>query len=110
MQKEKKMKANQKIALERIWRLFELAEGSDEYAKRYLQLAKRIGEKTRVSIPKELKEKYCKKCYSMKVERKKVAPFLIVKCTECGFERKFGAKEKTNAQKGKKRAKENIQN
>jgi len=89
---ERKLKGNQKIALERIYRLFELAEGNDEYAKRYLQLAKRIGEKCRVSVPKELKEKYCKKCFSLKVTQKKEAPFLIVTCKECGFSKKFGLK------------------
>jgi|GEM_PF-1162144 len=91
---EKKLKGNQKIALERIYRLFELAQGNIDYAKRYLSLAKRIGEKCRVSIPKELKEKYCKKCYSMKVMPKNEAPFLIVTCKECGFTKKFGLEEK----------------
>ena len=98
MQKEKKAKGNQVIALERIYRLFELAGKDKEYSKRYLELAKRIGEKTRVSIPKELKEKYCKKCYSLNVTQKKAEPFLEVACKECGFVKKFGikAKEKVN--------------
>ena len=107
---EKKLKGNQKIALERIYRLFELAEGDEEpsthgagdakpdgfatYSKRYLQLAKRIGEKCRVSVPKELKERYCKKCFSLKVTQKKEEPFLVVTCKECGFIKKFGLKEK----------------
>ena len=117
MQKEKKIKGNQKIALERMYRLFELAketpepsksnafagqrktEGFAMYSKRYLQLAKRIGEKTRVAIPKELKEKYCKKCYSLNVKQEKKEPFLEVTCKECGFVKKFGlnVKEKTKA-------------
>ncbi|MFA6268896.1 MAG: hypothetical protein WCW13_01005 [archaeon] len=91
---EKNLKGNQNIALERIYRLFELAEGNDKYQKRYLQLAKRIGEKCRVQISKELKIKYCKKCYSMKVLTKEEKPFLVVKCTECGFVKRFGLKEK----------------
>jgi len=91
---EKKLKGNQKIALERIYRLFELAEGNEEYVKRYLQLAKRIGEKCRVSVPKEIKEKYCKKCFSLKITQKKEEPFLVVKCNECGFIKKFGLERK----------------
>ncbi len=91
---EKKLKGNQKIALERIYRLFELAQGNETYSKRYLQLAKRIGEKCRVSVPKEIKEKYCKKCFSLKVTQKKEEPFLVVTCKECGFRKKFGLKDK----------------
>jgi len=96
-QKEKKLKSNQKIALERIYRLFELACGNEKYSKRYLQLAKRMSEKCRVSIPKELKEKYCKKCFSLKITQTKKEPFLIAKCDECGCEKKYGLKEKTKS-------------
>ena len=91
-QYEKKLRSNQKIALERIYRLFELAEGNEEYSKRYVELAKRIGEKTRTQIPKELKIKYCKKCNSLNVKQTKQKPFLIVKCEECGHEKKYGLK------------------
>jgi len=91
--KEKKLNAKQKLALERIYRLFELAEKSDEtYQKRYLQLAKRIGEKVNVSIPKELQKKYCKKCFGMKIKGKELGSFFVVEC-KCGFVKKFG-KEK----------------
>lgn len=89
---EKKLKANQKLALERIYRLFELAQENSEYSKRYLQIAKRIGEKTRTQIPKELKIKYCKKCLTLNVKCNEEKPFLIVKCDECGYEKKYGAK------------------
>ena len=74
--------------------MLELAETTPDYAKRYAQLAKRIGEKTNTKIPTELKQKYCKKCYSFKVKQTKKEPFLIVKCTECGFEKKYGLKQK----------------
>ena len=94
---EKKMNQKQKIALERIWRLFELAENDKEakHSKRYITLAKRSGEKMRVSTPKELKEKYCKKCYSLKVDTKKEPPFLVVKCKDCGYTKRFGLEERT---------------
>jgi len=89
----KKLNAKQKLALERIYRLFELAKDVDEtYQKRYLSLAKRIGEKVNVSIPKELQKTYCKKCFSMNVKGKEEADFFIVTC-KCGFVKKF-SKEK----------------
>ncbi|MEK6958462.1 MAG: hypothetical protein AABW59_00275 [archaeon] len=94
---EKKIKGYQKIALERIWRLFELAESKEnaKYAKRYISLAKTIGERTTVSIPKELKKKFCKKCFSINVKQIKEKPFLVVKCNECGFVKRFSLEEKT---------------
>ncbi len=94
---EKKLKGNQKLAIERMYRLIELAEKmqasqtpeKDKYAKRYVSLAKRIGEKLNVSIPKELKTKFCKKCFSLKVIREENPPFLIIKCAECGASKKY---------------------
>jgi len=89
-------KNSNKIALERIYRLFELAEEmnkskideKEKYVKRYLQLAKRIGEKVNASLPKELKAKYCKKCFGMNVTQKKEKDFLIIICKDCKSERK----------------------
>jgi ribonuclease P protein subunit RPR2 len=96
MEKEKKLKGGQKLALERIYRLFELAEKSseDKYTKRYLTLAKRISEKCRVSIPKELKKKYCRKCFLMNVTLTKKDPFLIVTCNNCKHEKKYALENK----------------
>jgi ribonuclease P protein subunit RPR2 len=93
---------NSKIALERIYRLFELAEemqkskreDKKELIKRYLSLAKRIGERTNVSIPKEMKKKFCKKCFSMNIKTKEEAPFLITECKDCGFKKKYSLKAK----------------
>lgn len=95
--KGKPLQGRQKLAIERIYRLFELAEkvqtsqtpNKDKYAKRYVGLAKRIGEKLNVSIPKELKKKFCKKCFSLKVISEENPPFLIVKCTQCGATKKY---------------------
>ncbi len=104
MEKKKSSKKNsgkQKIALERIYRLFELAEEQEDESlkKRYLKLAKRIGEKTNTSIPKELKKSFCKKCFSMNVKKTEKKPFLIVKCEECGFEKKYSLGEKNGNKK-----------
>jgi len=82
----------QQIGLERIYRLFELAEKSNR-SKRYICLAIEIGKKTRVRFPSELKTKYCKKCNSFlnrtNSEIQKKGTLAIVKCKECGFERKI---------------------
>ena len=96
MEKEKKLNSKQKLALERIYRLFELAKemqngkmkDKEKYVKRYLQLAKRIGEKLNISIPKELQKTYCKKCFGMKIKIKNEDTFSIIEC-ECGHKRKF---------------------
>jgi ribonuclease P protein subunit RPR2 len=93
----KKPNKAQKLALERIYRLFELAKNVDEekYKKRYIELAQIIGKKNKVKIPIELKKKYCKKCISMEVIEKKEPPFLIIKCKVCKFEKKYSL-EKNN--------------
>jgi ribonuclease P protein subunit RPR2 len=96
----KKLNQKQKLSLERIYRLFELAEemnagnrkDKEFFVKRYLKLAKKIGEKTNTSIPKELKKKFCKKCFSLNVENIEKKPFLKIKCENCGFEKKFSLK------------------
>jgi len=99
MQKEKKIKGNQKIALERIYRLFELAQKMNEnknnkYVKKYITLAKKISEKCRVSIPKDLKKMFCKKCFLMNITQIKEKPFLIVKCNNCKYEKKYALESK----------------
>ncbi|MEM4262088.1 MAG: hypothetical protein QXI10_03935 [Candidatus Diapherotrites archaeon] len=61
-----------KIGLERIYRLFELAEQEfekkPERSKRYVEIAREISKKTKAKIPKELKQKFCKKCNSHHVQ------------------------------------------
>ncbi|MBT4597113.1 MAG: ribonuclease P [Candidatus Diapherotrites archaeon] len=90
------MNAKQKLALERIYRLFELATKTKDASlqKRYVSLAKKIGERVNVSIPTELKQTFCKKCYSMNVKPEKKAPFLIVSCKDCKTVKKFSLEAK----------------
>jgi RNase P subunit RPR2 len=95
--KKEKTTGKQKLALERIYKLFELAEEMNNsnrkdkeiFVKRYLKLAKKIGEKTNTKIPKELKKKFCKKCFLMNIQKIEQKPFLITKCEKCGFEKKY---------------------
>ncbi len=91
----------QELALERIYRLFEVAEQEmeehPERSKRYIKLAIEISKKARARFPNELKIRYCKKCNSVLVKGKnaeirKEGNMTIVKCLECGFERKTGNK------------------
>ncbi len=90
----------EKIAVERIWRLFELAENEfskhPERSKRYVGLAKRIAERNNVQIPKELRMEFCKYCSAylklgknakLRVKEK----MLLLTCMECNKTRKMGA-------------------
>ncbi len=54
------------IAYERMHRLFELAVAirpdKPELASKYLRLAERIGRRMDLSVPRDIKRFYCKKC------------------------------------------------
>ncbi len=100
---KKNKQAVQSIALERIYRLFELAgkefPKNPERSRRYVQLARAIGKRNNVRIPLELKTKFCKKCSSFLVKGKNAdieneGNITVVKCRECGFVRKTGEKMK----------------
>jgi len=86
------------IALERIYRLFELAEQNfsahPERSKRYFELARKIGMRYNVRIPFELKKKFCKKCGAFLLAGKNAKiriskKILKVTCMECGFTKKL---------------------
>ncbi|MDD5163756.1 MAG: ribonuclease P [Candidatus ainarchaeum sp.] len=90
----------QKIALERIYRLFELAEEEFEknpgFAKKCIEFARRISTRNKAKIPAELKQKFCKKCGAFlkngkNCETEKIGCLVKIKCLECGFERKTRA-------------------
>jgi len=54
------------IALQRVWRLFELAEEvhqrSPELADRYVDLARRVAMRCRVRLPRPLRRRFCHRC------------------------------------------------
>jgi len=56
------------IALERAKQLFREADASfkshPERSNRYVQLARKIAMKVNLKLPKELKRKFCKHCYT----------------------------------------------
>ncbi len=91
----------QELGLERIYRLFELAEQElemhPERAKRYVQLAREISKKVRARFPDELKLIFCKKCNSFLKEGRnaqitRTPKWTLVKCLACGSGRKTGRK------------------
>lgn len=84
-----------KIAEERIEILFREAEKMSkanrlEFAKRYILLARKIGMRYNVKMPRDLRGKFCRKCHSFlapektcvvdKDEKRKI---IKVKCFNC---------------------------
>ena len=65
---KKKPEQFREIAVSRIRRLFEQAElrfkENPGLADRYVELARKIGMKYKVRIPRELKRRFCKNCYA----------------------------------------------
>ena len=87
------------IALERIYRLFELAEKefgkSPGRSRRYVEMARNLGTRNKAVIPKELKVKFCKRCGAFlkkgrNAELADLGKLVEIKCLECGFSFKKG--------------------
>ncbi len=85
----------QQIALERIYRLFELAgkafvASEKERANHYVELARKVSTRNKATIPTELKQKFCKKCKAFlgkkNAEFKQTDKWVEIKCEECGAE------------------------
>ena len=84
-----------KIAEERIEILFAEAEKMAKrnelgFANRYVELARKIGMRYNVKIPKHVKDKFCRKCHSYlipektcKIEHDKEKGIKKVKCFNC---------------------------
>ncbi|MGC9444098.1 MAG: ribonuclease P protein component 4 [Candidatus Methanospirareceae archaeon] len=82
------------LAEERIERLFELAEiaaqaGQDQRSDRYTQLARAIGMRYRVRIPRHLKMRLCTRCYRLLIPGKTArvrlrSEYMTTTCLRCG--------------------------
>lgn len=84
----------QKIAKERIQILFDLAKKEfktrPERSKRYIELARKIGLRYNIRLPKQLKKTFCKACNSLLIpgltssirldSKKKI---INIKCLKC---------------------------
>jgi ribonuclease P protein subunit RPR2 len=90
--KARKPEWQQRIARERIQILFELAEKElrkhPERSRRYVELARKIGLRYNIRLPKELKRKFCKNCNtllkpgltcSVRIQNKMIS----IKCMNC---------------------------
>lgn len=81
------------VAMERIQRLFELAdaEHSSNSARSdaYVSLARKVGMRYLVRLPRELKVRYCKKCGSYLVPGNNCrirlkGRYMAITCLKCG--------------------------
>ena len=84
-----------RIGSERVRILFELAsqefKNHPERSNRYVQLARKIAMRYNIRMPRELKRKFCKKCYkylmpavNCRIRASAKQRSVIVKCLECG--------------------------
>lgn len=89
-----------KIAKERIEILFRQAEKEfpehKERSNRYVELARKIGMRYKVRIPKKLKRKFCNNCYSYikpgvncSVRLDSEENTVVWKCKECGHKKRY---------------------
>ena len=88
------MKIFEKIAIERMYRLIELAEEDGEYSKGYIELLQKVSTKNRVRIPLEIKLQFCKKCKCFwkdgrTVKKRVKAKALECTCLKCGYKKIF---------------------
>lgn len=94
MRKSQKPDWRQQIAKERIQILFSMAEKEfkkhPERSRRHVELARKIGLRYNVRLSKELKRKFCKKCYTLlkpgitsKVRLDKSTKNVNVLCLNC---------------------------
>ncbi len=96
---------NQKIAKERIDILFSEADKAfkehPERSRRYVEMARRIGTKYNVSIPRNLKKRFCKECgeflvpgTNCKVRLDSDKKNIVISCKNCKAIRRYPYKEK----------------
>ncbi|MBS3056660.1 MAG: ribonuclease P [Candidatus Aenigmarchaeota archaeon] len=84
-----------KIARERITELFNQAENAEpEFADRYVQIARKIGMRFNVRIPKELRRKFCHKCCSFlqtsRTSRIRTKNHILeIECLKCGKRNRY---------------------
>ena len=99
-------KETNKIALERIQILFEQAESAfakdPQRAQRYVDLARKIAQRTRTHLPPHLRRQVCRKCDAFLVPgstsrtriRQRREPHVATTCLKCGNIQRHPLKEK----------------
>jgi ribonuclease P protein subunit RPR2 len=103
-----------RIALERMGILFGLARdealhGRSARARRYVELARRIGMRYNVRVPSEFKRRFCKECQAylvpsvnarVRVGRGRV----VVTCMACGAVQRFPFRVEQELARARRRA------
>ncbi len=89
-------KNTRKIAKQRIDTLYRIAQETvhtdSERAKRYIQLMRRIAQRTRTHLPLEVRRGICRKCDTVLIQgfnshtrlKQKREPHIAVTCQNCG--------------------------
>jgi ribonuclease P protein subunit RPR2 len=86
------------VAAQRMWRLFELAKKEyseqPERSERYVQLIRNISMRNRMSIPREIKSRICKHCYTFLVPGNNARyrlkeGYVVISCQKCGKEMRY---------------------
>lgn len=101
------------IAKERIKILFKLADRvfkkHPERSNRYVELARKIGMRYNIRLPKEYKRKFCKRCYkyivpgiNCMVRTNSKQRSVIIKCLECGNIMRLPYRKESNLRKKSK--------
>lgn len=110
----KKPLEQRKIALDRIKQLFKEAKSAKDpkLSNRYVELARKIAMKTKVSIPKELKRQFCKHCHSYLIPGKNCTVRLqksrvICTCHNCKKVMRFSYLKEQKQKRALKKLKNN---
>jgi ribonuclease P protein subunit RPR2 len=91
--REKRVTPQQAIAIERMWRLFELAQKEwdtqPKRSRRYIELIRGFSTRFRIAIPYPIKDSFCKACGNLwkegeNVKRRVKGKTLNSNCGICG--------------------------
>lgn len=105
---------NRRIALERISILFKTAietfDGKPELAQRYVDLARKIGMRYKVRIPREFRRMVCKHCKGFILPgknctiriRQERETHLVLTCLRCGGHMRVPLREKVSIHQNSK--------
>lgn len=113
MAKRRHRGMERRIAAERMVALFQLAESEALHrhpgrARRYVELARRIGMRYNVRVPQRFKRSFCKKCLAfllpsvsarIRVGRGRV----VVTCTACGAVQRHPYRREQRARRAARR-------
>lgn len=87
--------AQKRTARERIRILFEQAVARPAYAKRYMQLVKKLQKRYRLRLTPDQNRKICKKCFAflrpgVNATFRTKEGNIVITCKECGHVRRVG--------------------